>query len=111
MARPDLISALFYQDPRAAIAWLQRAFDFRLLMLLEDASGAVVHAEMSFGSGTVMLGGEWSDAHRSPRSTDGKCTQTVHVHIETDINAHFGRAKASGAEILAEPTYQFYGDV
>jgi len=103
-------SALFYQDPKAALAWLEEAFGFELVMLLEDAEGNLAHSQMSFGDGYVMIGQEWSDDHKSPRSVGGKNTQTVSIQLDTDIDAHFARAKAAGAVIDAEPTTQFYGD-
>lgn len=103
-------SALFYQDPKAALAWLEKAFGFELSMLLEDAEGNVAHSQMSFGDGYVMIGQEWSADHKSPKSVGGKNTQTVSVQIETDIDAHFERAKAAGAVIDAAPETQFYGD-
>ena len=103
-------SALFYQDPKAALAWLEKAFGFELVMLLEDADGNVAHSQMEFGDSYVMIGQEWSADHKSPKSVGGKNTQTVHVQIEGDVDAHFARAKAAGAEIMAEPETQFYGD-
>ena len=103
-------SALFYQDPRAALDWLQKAFGFELAMLLEDAEGNVVHSQLSFGDSVVMIGAEWSEDHQSPRSVGGKNTQTVSIQIDDDIDAHCARAKAAGAEIYAEPETQFYGD-
>ncbi|MBP6879267.1 MAG: VOC family protein [Phenylobacterium sp.] len=103
-------SALFYQDPKAALAWLEKAFGFELVMLLEDADGAVAHSQMEFGDSYVMIGQEWSADHKSPKSVGGKNTQTVHVQIDSDVDAHFARAKAAGAEIMAEPETQFYGD-
>ena len=103
-------SALFYQDPKAALAWLEKAFGFELSMLLEDAQGNLVHSQMSFGNGYVMIGQEWSADHKSPRSVGGKNTQTVSIEIESDIDAHFERAKAAGAVIDAAPETQFYGD-
>ncbi|MDP1600690.1 VOC family protein [Phenylobacterium sp.] len=103
-------SALFYQDPKAALAWLEKAFGFELTMLLEDAEGNVAHSQMSFGNGYVMIGQEWSADHKSPKSVGGKNTQTVNIQIETDIDAHFERAKAAGAVIVAAPETQFYGD-
>ena len=103
-------SALFYQDPKAALAWLEKAFGFELSMLLEDAEGNLVHSQMAFGNGYVMIGQEWSADHKSPKSVGGKNTQTVHVQIDSDVDAHFARAKAAGAEIMAEPETQFYGD-
>ena len=92
------------------MAWLEKAFGFELVMLLEDADGAVAHSQMEFGDSYVMIGQEWSADHRSPKSVGGKNTQTVHIQLDTDIDAHFERAKAAGAVIDAEPTTQFYGD-
>ncbi|MDZ4759798.1 MAG: VOC family protein [Alphaproteobacteria bacterium] len=109
-ARPSLIPALFYRDPAAASAWLQKAFDFEIDMLIEDAEGAAVHIELRYGESVVMVGVEWTDDHKSPASIGGKCTQTVHVHVPADIDAHCARAEAAGAEILMRPETQFYGD-
>ena len=108
MAR--MSSALFYQDPKAAIDWLQKAFGFELTMLLEDADGGVAHSQLSFGDSMVMIGTEWTEDHKSPKSIGGKNTQTVSIQIDDDIDAHCARARAAGAEIHAEPETQFYGD-
>lgn len=105
-----LHSALYYQDPKAALAWLEKAFGFELAMLLEDGEGNLVHSQMSFGGDYLMVGSEWSEDHKSPKSLGGKNTQGVSIQIETDVDAHCERARAAGAEILAEPETQFYGD-
>jgi uncharacterized glyoxalase superfamily protein PhnB len=67
---------------------------------------------MTFGNSVVMIGNEWSDDHRSPKSADGKNTQTVHVQLAEgeDIDAHCAWARRAGAEILQGPATQFYGD-
>jgi len=80
------------------------------VMLIEDGQGALVHSEMAFGDALIMIGNEWTDDHKSPASIGGKNTQTVHIHVDTDIDAHCARARAAGFEILAEPETQFYGD-
>ena len=103
-------SALFYRDPRAAIGFLEKAFGFELSMLLETAEGEIAHSQMSYGDGVVMIGSEWSEKHRSPISTGGVNTQTVHIQIEEDVDAHCARARAAGAVVVAEPETQFYGD-
>ena len=94
----------------AALAWLEKAFGFELAMLLEDADGNLAHSQMEFGDSYIMVGQEWSDDHKSPRSIGGKNTQTVHIQVEGDLDAHCERARAAGAEIIAEPETQFYGD-
>ncbi|MDZ4373111.1 MAG: VOC family protein [Phenylobacterium sp.] len=108
--RPSLISALVYRDPKAALSFLEAAFGFELFMLIEDDQGNLAHSEMRFGEAAIMIGSEWSDDHKSPSSLGGKVTQSVHIRLETDINAHCERARAAGMEILAEPQQQFYGD-
>ncbi|MBO9710275.1 MAG: VOC family protein [Caulobacter sp.] len=110
-ARSALTSALCYRDPKAALRWLEEAFGFELVMLIEDAEGNLAHSEMKFGDSLVMIGNEWTAQHRSPASIEGLNTQSLHVHLaESDIDAHCARARAAGAEILMEPSDQFYGD-
>ncbi len=108
--RPSLSSALSYRDPKAALRWLEAAFGFEPFMVISDSGGNLLHSEMRFGDGLIMVGSEWSDETRSPASLGGKTTQTVHVHVEEDIDAHCARARAAGAEILMAPADQFYGD-
>ena len=111
MHRASLTSALCYRDPKAALKWLEAAFDFELVMLIEDNDGNLAHSEMRFGDSLVMIGNEWTERHKSPASIEGFNTQTVHVHLsDGDIDAHCERARAAGAEILMEPQDQFYGD-
>jgi uncharacterized glyoxalase superfamily protein PhnB len=110
--------AVSYQDPKAALEWLQQAFGFELTMLIESPDGDVrmMHSEMSFnGRGRIMVGAEWTaglpTGHwaRSPKSVNGANTQSIHVDVETDIDAHCDRARRAGAVIVAEPENQFYG--
>ena len=107
---PGFRSALFYQDPKAALRWLEEAFGLEVTMLLEDADGNVAHSQMTFGDSYVMIGAEWDADHKSPKSVGGRNTQTVSIQIDTDVDAHCERARKAGAEILAEPQTQFYGD-
>ena len=107
---PTLRSALFYKDPRAALAWLEKAFGFEVTLLLEDADGNIAHSQMALGDSVIMVGSEWSELHQSPASVQGRNTQTLSIQVETDIDAHCERAKMAGAVIYAEPQDQFYGD-
>jgi len=108
--RPALLSAVCYRDPKAALEWLEKAFGFETFMRIEDREGNLVHSEIRFGDAVVMVGSEWSDDHKSPASLGGKNTQTIHIKIAEDVDAHCERARAAGAEILMAPETQFYGD-
>ena len=104
--RPAFTSALFYKDPMAALAWLEKAFGFERVMVITDKDGNLAHSEMRFGGGLIMVGTEWTDYVASPASTGGRNTQSIHVHLDDGIDAHCERAKAAGAVIvreLAEP--------
>jgi uncharacterized glyoxalase superfamily protein PhnB len=107
--RGTLMSAVVYRDPKAALKFLEAAFGFDLFMLIEDDAGNLAHSEMRLGDSAVMVGYEWSDEYKSPASIGGKVTQSIHIQIETDVDAHCRQARAAGMEILMEPADQFYG--
>ena len=97
---------LLYEDGAAAIDFLTKAFGFEEVMRM-DESGVVNHAELRLGDDSIMLGEPGGD-YRGPNKTDQR-TSLVHVYVD-DVDAHFERAKAAGAEIVQEPTDQEYGD-
>lgn len=112
--RSALASAVCYQDPKAAIRWLEDAFGFEPLMVILDQQDNLTHSEMRFGNSTLMVAPEWSPGptspQRSPKSLDGTNTQSIHVQVEEGLDAHCARARRAGARILQEPETQFYGD-
>lgn len=103
-------SAICYLDPKRMYRWLEDAFGFEPHFVISDADGNLLHSEMTYGGCRIMVGNEWSENHKSPLSLGGKNTQTVHVQLTSDIDAHCEQARAAGAEILQEPEDQFYGD-
>jgi uncharacterized glyoxalase superfamily protein PhnB len=101
-----------YENGVAAMEWLARAFGFteRARMLATD--GRLSHGEMETGSGIIMLASPTPDyedpvKHRrhcdraSQWSTVPWVVDGVLVLVE-DVDAHFQRAKATGATILSE---------
>ncbi len=110
LKRPAFIPSLIYRDNRAALDWLVKAFGFEVSYLLTDSSGKIMHAEMTYGDGVVMVGSEFAEWTRSPASVGGKNTQRIHVRIERGIDEHCERARRAGAAIVMPPADQFYGD-
>jgi len=110
MARPGLISAVIYDDPRAAVAWLERAFGFEVALLVEDDQGRLAHCEMTHGESTIMVGSPWRERIVSPSMIGGKTTQTVHIQLDGDVDAHCARARAAGARDLRGTREPIYGD-
>ncbi|MDR3510826.1 MAG: VOC family protein [Caulobacteraceae bacterium] len=108
--RPSLTSCPCYRDAKAALVWLEEAFGFEPSMVILGPDGEVAHSEMRFGDGLIMVGNEWSENHSSPLRLEGRNTQTIHVQLDEDVDAHCERARRAGAEIIQPPETQFYGD-
>jgi len=109
-ASPTIVPSLIYQDPAAAIDWLEQAFGFELSMMVKGPDGRPAHVELTLGDALIYVGGDdWADCLGSPTALGGKNTQILNVTVD-DANAHHARAKKAGAKILAEPSDQFYGD-
>jgi uncharacterized glyoxalase superfamily protein PhnB len=115
MSRPVFVPAVFYKDPMAAIAWLQRVFQFEVAALITDPQGKLAHSELTFQGAGLNVGGEWEGAivgparMRSPASVEGINTQFVRIHLAEGIDAHCEHAKAEGANVTDGPEDQFYG--
>jgi uncharacterized glyoxalase superfamily protein PhnB len=106
---PTFSSRVAYKDLRAAVQWLEKAFEFKPIMVATDRDGAVVHAEMRFGNGLINIGSEW-EAIKVPSSVQGVNTQTITVQLENGLDEHCERARAAGGKIIQEPEDQFHGD-
>ena len=109
----NLISCLAYKDADAAVEWLGRAFGFKEHAVYRGDDGRVMHAELTFGNGMVMLGpdgkGEFGKRFMTmPERAGGRCTQVVCVIVD-DADAHHDRAKAAGAEIVMPLKDENYG--
>ena len=115
---PRISSSIFYDDAAGAITWLCDAFGFELRLKVEGDGGAIVHSELEYGGGLVMVGtatsrvdgrGAYTDDQRSPRSLGGAVTQAMCLHVE-DVDAHHARAQAAGARIFRPLSTSDYGE-
>ena len=101
--------SLCYEDPKAALEWLERAFGFETTYCLTDSAGEVVHAEMEYEGNRLMLGpGGFDGVIKSPKALGGANTQRLHVDVR-DLDAHYARAKEADARIRLEPGVAPYG--
>jgi uncharacterized glyoxalase superfamily protein PhnB len=113
MARNDDVTAtiyptLTYDDAKAAIEWLVRAFGFQQRLVVPGPSGIVMHSELSLGNGVIMVSSPKEGPKRvGPRNLPA-ASHGVCVHV-ADPDAHCARAKAAGARILRAPQDEDYG--
>jgi uncharacterized glyoxalase superfamily protein PhnB len=104
--RSDVIPVVPYDDIRAAHDFLVDALGFTSGGIVEDGSGEMIHGEVKVGDRRI-----WLHAATSGLSTpkvSGVATGGLVIHVD-DVDAHFERAQARGADIVREPTDEDYG--
>jgi uncharacterized glyoxalase superfamily protein PhnB len=107
---PRFSSAIFYVDPAAAIDWLCKAFGFKVRLKVEGEGGAILHSELEYGDGLIMVGDvARAPGRKSPRSIGGANTQSLQVYVD-DAAAHSEHARSCGAKILKGPEVHDYGE-
>jgi uncharacterized glyoxalase superfamily protein PhnB len=89
---------LLYEDGEAAIEFLSRAFGFREVDRSVGGAGGL-HAELEVPGGGLVYVGQPPAGYENP-ATVGR-TSLVFVLLE-DVDVHYERARAQGAEIIEE---------
>jgi uncharacterized glyoxalase superfamily protein PhnB len=98
---------LLYEDCDAMLDWLAKAFGFKETLRFVGEGGYVNHAEMELDGASIFMGDPGEDFESPKRG--GYIGSQLHVYVD-DVDAHYERAKAAGAEIRQEPADQEYGD-
>jgi uncharacterized glyoxalase superfamily protein PhnB len=87
---------------------------FEKQLVVPNADGTIVHAQLSFGNGMIMLGSvlevetELGRLIKQPDEIGGFETQSAYV-VVSDADAIYARAKVAGAEIVIEIKDEDYG--
>jgi len=106
-----IVPAMRYRDADAALALLTDTFGFAEHAVYRDDDGRLMHAELSFGNGMVMIGPvadtPFGRFMRQPGESGG-VTTSLYV-IVTDPDAHHARVAAAGLEIVLPLRDEFYG--
>jgi len=108
---PSTVPYLFYDDVERAAHFLRDAFGFVLGFTSPDPAGGLAHAQLTHGSGRIMLGhagGGGLGLARSARAFDA-LHAGVYVFVD-DVDEHCTHAQAAGAKVLLEPTDYPWGD-
>ncbi|MEU7277957.1 VOC family protein [Streptomyces sp. NPDC045431] len=104
---PSIYPAILYEDAKAAIRTLKEAFGFTEVSVYEGEDGQIVHSELAYGNGMVMLGTKRREGVYA-KAMAGAGPVGVYVVVD-DVDAHHARAVEHGVEILMPPTDQDYG--
>ena len=106
-----VIPTMRYRDAPRMIDWLCTAFGFEKHFVVPGEGGEIAHAQLTFGNGMIMCGSarddDWGKLVK-PVSEVGTATGAAYV-IVRDVDAHYARAKAAGAQIVRELENTPYG--
>lgn len=107
-----IIPTLRYRDASAAVDWLCHAFGFEKHLVVPDEDGTIAHAELVFGNGMVMVGtareDEFGRLQQPPSQANAVVTQSPYILVE-DVDQHYERAIAAGAQIVMDIKDEDYG--
>ena len=95
----NLFPALTYRDAPAAIEWLCRAFGFTRRLVVSGPGDSIMHSELSFGPGVIMVSSIKPGTGRTTPLELPAVSQALSVCVE-DVDAHYARAKEAGATIV-----------
>ena len=105
----QIVPYLYYADAGAAIEFMEKAFGFEIVSAFRGPDGTVLTAKVRTGSGVILVGpGMVPFGTRGVEEPDFVSSMT-YVYVE-DVESHYARAKAAGAQIRAEPHAHFGGD-
>lgn len=92
---------LIVADGDGLIAYLEKAFDARVVDRNYDGEGRLMHADVVIGDSHVMLG-QSNEQFPAMRSM-------IHLYVD-DVDAVYRKALDAGATSIREVEDQFYGD-
>lgn len=92
-----------------AIEFYKQAFSAQEIFRLSEPNGRVAHAELMFGTTTVMVSDEYPEygIHAPSETTNPGCA--VHLHVD-DVDALIEQSVSAGAEVTMPAQDQFYGE-
>jgi len=115
MTTKSIIPCLNYKDATTAIEWLCDTFGFQKHLIVPDANGNIVHAELTLDNIMIMVGSsdsgtQFSKLIKQPSDINGFETQSPYIVLDDkEIDEHYKKAKNNGAKIIIELKEENYG--
>jgi uncharacterized glyoxalase superfamily protein PhnB len=111
--KSTVIPGLHYRNAMAMIEWLCETFGFQKQVLVTGPGDIVMHSQLTFGNGMIMIGSLNSGTPSSASAKHSDEIGGVESHmlslIVTDCEELYLKAKAAGAKILSELEERDFG--
>ena len=102
---------LRYRNAAKMINWLCDVMGFQCQLVVNDEDGNIVHAQLTLGTGMIMIGSERDDEFSMLQKIPavlGGTTQSAYVVVK-DADAVYARARKADADIVVEIKDEDYG--
>src|SRR4030095_3464241 len=99
-----VIPVLYYPDVREAVEWLTTALPFTERLRNSDTRCQLLHS-----NGAIIVTQPRAPHAAAPSPHQRPAARSITLGV-TAIDELFGRAKAAGARVLAEPADHMYGE-
>lgn len=111
--KSTVIPGLHYRDAKTMIDWLCETFGFEKQLVVSGPGDTVIHSQLTFGNGMIMVG---SGNSATPASTHtGVLDQSVSAETQmlsllvSDCTEVYAKAKSAGVIILSELEKKDFG--
>ena len=113
MTGSSIIPCLRYRDAARMIDWLCDTLGLQRQAVHGDGQGGIAHAQLTLGSGMIMLGsvrggGDPFGRVQSTPADLGGTTQSPYL-VVADADAVYARVRAAGGDIVIEIQDEDYG--
>jgi uncharacterized glyoxalase superfamily protein PhnB len=105
-SKSSVIPGLRYRNAKTMIDWLCEVFGFEKQVVHPGPGDIVMHAQLTFGNGMIMVGSVNNETPASkllkqPDEIGGAETQSPYL-IVSNIDVIYARAKGAGAKMLMD---------
>jgi uncharacterized glyoxalase superfamily protein PhnB len=112
-SKSTVIPGLRYRNAMEMIEWLCRAFGFEKQAVYAGPDGVVMHSQLTFGNGMMMVasvisGTPVSKLLKQPDEIGGAETQSPYL-VVSDIDTIYASAKIAGATMVIDLAAKEHG--
>jgi uncharacterized glyoxalase superfamily protein PhnB len=105
----QIIPYLYFEDAGPAIEFMEKAFGFQIESAFRSPEGRVLHAKVRTGTGVIFVGPGMEPFGTRATQDPEFVSAMIYVYVD-DVDAHFARAQAAGAQIRADLHVHFGGN-
>jgi uncharacterized glyoxalase superfamily protein PhnB len=110
--KSTVIPGLYYRNAKTMIDWLCETFGFEKQLVVDGPNGVVMHSQLTFGNGMIMIGSAASGTASSvliKHPGEIEVGETQLSLLVSDCTKLYAQAKKAGAKILSELKKKDFG--